>query len=112
LRELLWFCFIPDGVHVDFFALKNYLDLVGVDRSIMTTDAISAATLGPGMHEISGISVEVDEDGVARRPGSANLAGSTVTMPGILRTLSEELGLNEGDIATLVDRNPRSALGL
>ena len=112
LREHLWFCFIPDGVHVDFYALKNYLDLVGVDRSIMTTDAISAATLGPGMHEISGISVEVDENGVARRPGSANLAGSTVTMPVILRNLSEELGLDEGDIATLVDRNPRSALGL
>ena len=112
LREDLWFCFIPDGAHVDFYALKNYLDLVGVDRSIMTTDAISAATLGPGMHEISGISVEVDEDGVARRPGSANLAGSTVTMPGILRNLSQELGLGEVDIAKLVDRNPRSALGL
>lgn len=112
LRELLWFCFIPDGVHVDFFALKNYLDLVGVDRSIMTTDAISAATLGPGMHEISGISVEVDEDGVARRPGSVNLAGSTITMPRILHNLSQELGLSEEEIIALVDRNPRCALGL
>ena len=112
LREHLWFCFIPDGVHIDFFALKNYLDLVGIDRSIMTSDAISAATLGPGLHEISGISVEVDEDGVARRPGSANLAGSTVTMPGILRNLSQELGLSEEEIVKLVDRNPRSALGL
>jgi N-acetylglucosamine-6-phosphate deacetylase len=112
LREDLWFCFIPDGVHVDFFALKNYLDLVGIDRSIMTTDAISAATLGPGMHEISGISVEVDEDGVARRPGSANLAGSTVTMPGILRNLSQDIGLSEKEITALVDRNPRAALGL
>ena len=112
LREHLWFCFIPDGVHVDFYALKNYLDLVGVDRSIMTTDAISASTLGPGMHEISGISVEVDEAGVSRRPGSVNLAGATVTMPGILRNLSQELGLGEVDIANLVDRNPRSALGL
>ena len=112
LREDLWFCFIPDGAHVDFYALKNYLDLVGVDRSIMTTDAISAATLGPGMHEISGISVEVDEAGVARRPGSANLAGSTITMPGILRNLSQELGLSEEEIIALVDRNPRCALGL
>ena len=112
LREHLWFCFIPDGVHIDFFALKNYLDLVGVDRSIMTTDAISAATLGPGMHEISGITVEVDEDGVARRPGSPNLAGSTVTMPRILHNLSQELGLSEEEIITLVDRNPRCALGL
>ncbi len=112
LREHLWFCFIPDGVHVDFYTLKNYLDLVGVDRSIMTTDAISAATLGPGMHEISGISVEVDEDGVARRPGSANLAGSTSTMPRILHNLSLELGLSKEEIVKLVDRNPRSALGL
>jgi N-acetylglucosamine-6-phosphate deacetylase len=112
LREHLWFCFIPDGVHVDFFALKNYLDLVGVDRSIMTTDAISAATLGPGMHEISGISVEVDEAGVSRRPGSVNLAGSTITMPRILHNLSQELGLSEEEIIALVDRNPRCALGL
>jgi N-acetylglucosamine-6-phosphate deacetylase len=112
LREHLWFCFIPDGVHVDFFALKNYLDLVGVDRSIMTTDAISAATLGSGMHEISGISVKVDEDGVARRPGSPNLAGSTVTMPRILHNLSQEIGLSEEEIIALVDRNPRCALGL
>ena len=86
-------CFIPDGAHVDFTALKNYLDFVGVDRSIMTTDAISAAKMGPGLHEISGISVEVDEAGVARRPGSPNLAGSTITMPGIRRNLSESLGL-------------------
>ena len=112
LREHLWFCFIPDGVHIDFFALKNYLDLVGIDRSIMTSDAISAATLGPGLHEISGISVEVDEDGVARRPGSPNLAGSTVTMTGILCNLSQDLGLSGEAITALVDRNPRKALGL
>ena len=78
----------------------------------MTTDAISAASLGPGMHEVSGFGVEVDEAGVARRPGSDNLAGSTVTMPGILRNLSQELELDDGDIATLVDRNPRKALSL
>ncbi len=112
LREHLWFCFIPDGAHVDFIALKNYLDFVGVDRSIMTTDAISAAKMGPGLHEISGISVEVDEAGVARRPGSPNLAGSTITMPGIRRNLSESLGLGEREITSLVDLNPRAALAL
>jgi N-acetylglucosamine-6-phosphate deacetylase len=112
LREHLWFCFIPDGAHVDFTALKNYLDFVGVERSIMTTDAISAAKLGPGLHEISGISVEVDEAGVARRPGSPNLAGSTITMPDVRRNLSERLGLGEDEIASLVDLNPRAALAL
>ncbi len=112
LREDLWFCFIADGAHVDFYALKNYLNLVGVDRSIMTTDAISAATLGPGIHRISGLPVEVDADGVARRPGSVNLAGSTLTVPVMIRNLSEELGLNDGEIISLVDLNPRVALGV
>ena len=112
LRDQLWFCFIPDGAHVEFFALKNYLDLVGIDRSIMTSDAISAARLGPGLHEISGITVEVDDEGVARRPGSPNLAGSTITMPGIRRNLSENLALSEEEVTALIDFNPRKALSL
>ena len=110
LRDHLWICFIPDGAHVPFFALKNYLDIVGIDRSIMVTDAISAATLGPGLHQISGMTVEVDEHGVARKPGSPNLAGSTITMPGIRRNLAEELELPEADIAKLIDHNPRAAM--
>ncbi len=112
LRNRLWFGFIPDGAHIDFFVLKNYLDLVGVDRSIMVTDAISAATLGPGRYEISGLAVEVDDQGIARRPGSINLAGSTITMPGIRENLKNQLGLDDQAIEMLVDKNPRAALRL
>ena len=35
LRENLWLCFIADGVHIPFYALRNYLDLVGIDKSIV-----------------------------------------------------------------------------
>ncbi|MEO2034119.1 MAG: N-acetylglucosamine-6-phosphate deacetylase [Planctomycetaceae bacterium] len=111
-RSDLWICFIPDGAHVNFFALKNYLDLVGIDRSVMVTDCISAATLGPGKHEVSGMVVEVDADGVARRPGSVNLAGSTITMPGVQSNLAEHLGLDEPSIRQLIDENPRRAVGM
>jgi len=112
LRDRLWLCFIPDGVHVPFFALANYLALAGIDRSIMVTDAISAATLGPGVHELAGVPVEIDVAGVARRPGSENLAGSTVRMPRVLEHLAGPLGLPPEAIALVVDRNPRRALGL
>jgi len=111
-RESLWFSFIPDGAHVDFFALKNYLDLIGLDRCVMVTDAINAATLGPGLHEISGMTVEVDAEGVARKPGSPNLAGSTITMPGIRDNLAKHLNLNDSEIRLLVDVNPREAIGM
>ena len=111
-REQLWTCFIPDGHHVPFYALKNYLDLIGMDRAIMVTDAIKAARLGPGLHQLSGFEVEVDDEGVARRPGSPNLAGSTLTMARLRRNLKEQLKLEAEEIEFLVDRNPRAALGL
>ncbi|HBB75050.1 MAG TPA: N-acetylglucosamine-6-phosphate deacetylase, partial [Planctomycetaceae bacterium] len=112
LADRLWMCFIPDGAHVPFFALGNYLSVAGLDRSIMVTDAIAAARLGPGRSTISGMEVEVDACGVARRPGSDNLAGSTVTMPAVRANLSRHLGLSEADITRLVDTNPRRAIRL
>lgn len=111
-RDRLWTCFIPDGHHIPFYSLKNYLDLIGMDRSIMVTDAITAARLGSGLHKLSGFEVEVDSEGSARRPGSANLAGSTLTMSRLRRNLRDHLGLNDVEIEQLVDRNPRKALGL
>jgi N-acetylglucosamine-6-phosphate deacetylase len=77
----------------------------------MVTDAISAATLGPGRYAISGLDVEVDVDGIARRPGSPNLAGSTITMPGVRENLRTCLGFDESAIERMIDRNPRLALG-
>ncbi len=112
LSDRLWICYIPDGAHVDFFALKNYLRVSGVERSIMVTDAISAAKLGPGTYQLSGAPVEIDEHGVARRPGSANLAGSTITMPQVRENLATELGLSEVEIEQLIDSNPRRAIQL
>lgn len=112
LSDRLWICYIPDGAHVDFFALSNYLKISGVDRSIMVTDAISAAKLGPGTYQLSGAPVEIDEHGVARRPGSANLAGSTVSMPQVRKNLARELKLSDTEIDQLVSSNPRRSIGL
>ncbi len=112
LSDDLWCCFIPDGAHVDFFALKNYLKVAGIERSIMVTDAIAAAKLGPGRYKLSGMDIEVDENGVARKPGSPNLAGATITMPQIRENLSQHLGLDDVQIKQLIDTNPRKAIGI
>ena len=112
LSDQLWIGFIPDGFHVDFFALKNYINSVGLNRTIMVTDCISAARLGAGLYEVSGMTVEVDEAGVARKPGSPNLAGSTLTMSRLRRNLLEQLDLSESEVERVVDLNPRKALGM
>lgn len=112
LRERLWICFIPDGVHIPFFALANYLAVSGVERTIMVTDAILAAKLPAGRYAYGEGEVEVDAAGVARRPGLRNLAGSTISMRQVRENLRRHLGLDEDEIERLTAHNPRQAIGL
>ena len=112
LSDRLWLCFIPDGAHVPWFVLKNYFDLIGLERAIVTTDAIVAAGLGPGTYELSGAPVVIDEHGVARRPGSPNLAGSTVRGFEVAANLERELSFSVEQVARVFSENPRAALGI
>jgi N-acetylglucosamine-6-phosphate deacetylase len=111
LRDRLWVSFIADGAHVPFFLLKNYLDWFGVDKSIVVTDAISAAGLGAGSHRLGRWELQIGEDGVARSPDGSHLVGSTISMVGSYRNLIEKLGLSEEDARKLVDENPRRVIG-
>jgi N-acetylglucosamine-6-phosphate deacetylase len=97
---------------VPLFALKNYFRITGVERTIFTSDAILAAGLGPGTYDLSGEPVEVDAAGVARRPGSPNLAGSTIRGHQVARNLKEQLGLTEVQVGQVYRTNPMRALGL
>lgn len=105
-------CWIPDGHHVPFFALRNYLRACDPSRVIMTTDAMAAAGLGPGRYGLSGTEVEVDALGVARRPGSPYLAGSTLRGMDLAKNLRLELGYDEEMIGRVYGSNPLAALGL
>ncbi|MDF1657354.1 MAG: N-acetylglucosamine-6-phosphate deacetylase [Verrucomicrobiales bacterium] len=112
LSDHLWLCFIPDGAHVPWFVLQNYFDQIGLDRAIVTTDAIMAAGLGEGTFELSGAPVIIDKHGVARRPGSPNLAGSTVRGFQVAANLKRELGLSEEEVQKIFSSNPREALSI
>ncbi|WP_050030570.1 N-acetylglucosamine-6-phosphate deacetylase [Verrucomicrobium sp. BvORR034] len=112
LRDRLWLCFIPDGVHIEFFALQNYLRAAGVEHSIFVTDAISASRLGPGKFTLAGWDIVIGEDLVARSPDGSHFVGSTVTWPRIQENNTNHLGLSEEDLHTLSVVNPRKALGL
>lgn len=110
LREQLTLCFIADGHHVPLPALRNYLDLAGTDRTILVTDAISAARLGPGRYTLSGQSVDIGEDLAAWAPDHSHFVGSAATMPRMAALLRERLRLPDEVIERLLVRNPRRAL--
>lgn len=114
LREHLWLCFIADNVHVPFMALRNMFDLIGIETGnvLVTTDAMSAAGLGAGLHRLGRWEVLVGEDLAARSPDGSHLLGSAVSMPVSRQRLSEVMGLSSAQIDLLTCGNPRRALGL
>jgi N-acetylglucosamine-6-phosphate deacetylase len=112
LRDHLWLCFICDGAHIPFFALNNYLATAGIERSIVVTDAIAAADLGPGDYRFGRWELKIGDDLVARSPDNSHLVGSTITMPKSYLNITERLGLSVEQALTLLDRNPHRALQL
>lgn len=114
LREHLWLCFIADNVHVPFMALRNLFDLIGIDtgKLLVTTDAMSAAGLGAGLHRLGRWEVWVGDDLAARSADGSHLVGSAISMPESCARLREVMGLSEAQIKRLTCENPRRALGL
>jgi N-acetylglucosamine-6-phosphate deacetylase len=79
--------FIADGIHLPPFALKAMARAKGPSRTVLVTDAVSAAAAPPGLYGFAGMSVEHAEDGSVRLPGTRTLAGSALTMDRAVRNL-------------------------
>jgi len=110
LSDRLWTMFIADGVHVPFFALKNYLKVVGIDRAIVVTDAIAPAGLGPGRYKLARWDLVIGRDMVARAPDGSHFVGSGITMKQSIENLIAGVGLKPEQAIRLVSENPRKAV--
>jgi N-acetylglucosamine-6-phosphate deacetylase len=112
LADRLWLCFIADGAHIPFFALRNYLRTAGLDRCIVTTDAVAPAGKGPGRYRLGRWDLLIGPDLVARSPDGSHLLGSAINMPRARHNLIEQVGLTPQEAHRLTADNPRMALGL
>jgi len=72
--------FIVDGHHLPAATVKALFRAKGVERSILVTDATSAAACGPGRYSIGDVVCESREDGRVSLPGTPYLAGSSLTL--------------------------------
>jgi N-acetylglucosamine-6-phosphate deacetylase len=88
----LRYCFIPDGVHIPFFALKNYLVGLPETSVLMVTDSMTAAGMPPGQYTLGKSTIHVGADLIARAPDGIHLAGSTLTMAKLQENLATHLG--------------------
>ena len=108
--DRLWLCFIADGAHVPFTALRNYLKLAGHDHCIVVTDAIAPAGLGPGRYKFGRWDLVIGEDMVSRAPDRSHFVGSAITMKQSGENLRKELGLSDAVVRKLTFDNPRAAV--
>src|SRR5438477_8247087 len=110
LSDKLWLMFIADGAHVSFPALGNYLRAAGLERTIVVTDAVAPAGMGPGRFRLGRWDLLIGEDLVARAPDGSHLIGSAISMPHAVRRLVEQVGLSRDEAERLTVHNPRLAI--
>jgi N-acetylglucosamine-6-phosphate deacetylase len=99
--------FIADGIHIPPYALKVLLRAKGIARSILVTDAVSAAAAPVGLHPFAGFMVERSEDGSVHLPGQALLAGSALTLDSAVRNLVEWQFASFEEAVAMASTNPR-----
>ena len=111
-RDELIACFIPDGVHLPAFVLRNLVRAKPAGKVLFTTDCMSGAGAGPGRYRIGKLDIEVGADGVARQPGGQGFAGSTLAPDeGVLRTV-EYLQLPLATAEEMWSSIPAAAFGV
>ncbi len=71
---------IADGIHLPPEVFRAFWDAKGPGKTLLITDAMAAADAPPGRYSLGSLLVEVGADRIVRHPGTAQLAGSALTM--------------------------------
>lgn len=111
-RDELVACFIPDGVHLPPFVLRNFFRAKPSGRVLFTTDAMAGAGAPPGRYSLGTLRIDVGVDGIARQPGGEGFAGSTLTPDEGVRRVARFLGLPPAEAHRLWSEAPCAAFGV
>ncbi len=104
--------FIADGIHIPPHALGVLLRAKGLRRSILVTDATSAADTTPGFYEFAEMRIEHAADGSVREPGSAVLAGSALRLDQAIRNVVSWGFASAEQAVAMASAQPAAVLGL
>ena len=103
--------FITDGYHLSREQLQLYLRAKGPDRTILVTDATSAAAAAPGVYGLGPMTLERQQEPVALSPDTGRPAGSAVTLDQCLQNVINWFDLSLEDAISWASDNPRKILG-
>jgi N-acetylglucosamine-6-phosphate deacetylase len=101
--------FIVDGIHLDAGFLKVALRAKGISRSVLVTDAVSAANAVPGRYRLGELDVELTPAGLVELAGTGRLAGSALRMDRGVENLMRLAGLPLADAVRMATVNAARA---
>jgi len=114
-NDELWASFILDGHHLPPSVAKSMFRCKGMDKSILISDAIAAAGLGPGLYRLGEIELTVSPSHKverADRQGSGYLAGSALDLMRGVENAVRFGGLSIELALRMASTNPSVLLGL
>ena len=101
---------IADGVHVHEGALRVAYRQKGADGLALVTDAMEAAGMPPGVYELSGRNIRLQDKAVRLPDGT--LAGSALTVDRAVRNAVALLGVSPQTAARMASETPAEILGM
>jgi N-acetylglucosamine-6-phosphate deacetylase len=104
--------FIADGHHIPFATLKNFLRAKQPQRSVLVTDAISAADMPPGRYGTGRRARAVGPDGAVRLEGTPYLAGSAVTLDRAVLNVAAHCDVSFETAWAMASTQPAALAGL
>jgi N-acetylglucosamine-6-phosphate deacetylase len=111
----LWASFIVDGHHLPPSVVKCMVRAKGTQRSILTSDAISAAGMPPGRYRLGAVDIVVQPNYRAERAdnaGSGILAGSAIDLLRGVENVIRFAGVSLSEAIAMASANPASLMGL
>jgi N-acetylglucosamine-6-phosphate deacetylase len=109
--DALFASFIVDGHHLPPSTVKAMMRAKGESRTILVTDATAAAGCAPGTYTMGGVRCELAEDGRVASPGSAYLAGSSLTLDRAIANTARFTGWPLETVVPMASTIPASYLG-
>lgn len=97
---------IADRIHVAPALFRLIHKALPPERIYYTTDAMSAAGAPPGEYRLGPLQLRVGEDGIVRKPGASNFAGSALRPSQLKTRVVEMLG---GDATEFLPATFRTA---
>ena len=101
---------IADGVHLSDETVAGVFALVGGPRVVLISDAMAAAGLGDGEHQLGPLATRVT-DGVARLVDGESIAGGTSRLLDVVRR-QVTAGLDPVEVVASASSRPAALLGL